>query len=149
MAARGAQRLAGMLEDPKETDADRLSTLGEALAELAAKMEPKEAAVVAPGAAWPRAGGPEGNRCWPPVYARERAGRAGGQDGADGGGGSRRPPGQGAGGPEGNRCWPPVYARVGAGRAGGQDGAQGGGGCGGPWRAALGRLAGGPEGNRC
>jgi len=30
-----------MLEDPKETDARRLSTLGEALAGLAAKVEPK------------------------------------------------------------------------------------------------------------
>ena len=47
VAGRGAQRLAGLLEDPKETDADRLSTLGGALAELAAKMEPKEAAAVA------------------------------------------------------------------------------------------------------
>jgi len=36
-----------MLEDPKETDARRLSTLGETLAGLAAKLEPKEAAAVA------------------------------------------------------------------------------------------------------
>ena len=42
-----AGRLVTVLEDPKETDADRLSTLGRALAELAAKMEPKEAAAVA------------------------------------------------------------------------------------------------------
>ena len=42
-----AGRLVTVLEDPKETDAYRLSTLGWALAELAAKMEPKEAAAVA------------------------------------------------------------------------------------------------------
>ena len=42
-----AGRLVTVLEDPKETDSDRLSRLGEALAELAAKMEPKEAAALA------------------------------------------------------------------------------------------------------
>ena len=36
-----------MLEDPKEIDAERLSTLADALAGLAAKMEPKEAAAMA------------------------------------------------------------------------------------------------------
>jgi hypothetical protein len=39
-----AGRLVAVLEGPKETDADLLSRLAEALAGLAAKMEPKEAA---------------------------------------------------------------------------------------------------------
>ena len=57
-AASLAGRLVTVLEDPKETDADRLSTLGEALAGLAAKMEPKEAAAVAGRGAQHLAG------CW-------------------------------------------------------------------------------------
>jgi hypothetical protein len=47
VAARGAQALAKALENPHETDADRLSSLGTALAALAARMEPKDAARVA------------------------------------------------------------------------------------------------------
>ena len=41
-AAELAGRLVTVLEDPKKTDTDRLSTLAGALIELAARMEPKE-----------------------------------------------------------------------------------------------------------
>ena len=47
-----AGRLVAVLEDPNETDA----RLGEVLAALAAKMEPKEAAAVAGRGAWRLAG---------------------------------------------------------------------------------------------
>ena len=50
-----------LLEDPEETDAGRLSRLGEALAELAGTMEPTEATRC--GSAWRAALGPGGNRC--------------------------------------------------------------------------------------
>ena len=111
MAARSAQRLAGLLEDPKETDADRLSGLGEKLATLAAKMEPKEAAAWQPVArsAWPRLlEDPKETDADRLSSARGGAGRAGGQDGAQGGSGCRGPWRAAldrlAGGPEGNRC---------------------------------------------
>ena len=44
-------RLAAALENPQETDSDRLSSLGSALAALAAKMEPQAAAEIAKGLA--------------------------------------------------------------------------------------------------
>ena len=49
IARRGAQRLAAALENPQETDSDRLSRLGNALAALADKMEPQAAAEIAKG----------------------------------------------------------------------------------------------------
>ena len=79
--------------------------LGEALAGLAAKMEPKEAASLA-GRLVTVLEDPKNDL--PPVYAPEGAGRADGQDGAQGGSGRggawRAALGRLAGGPEGNRC---------------------------------------------
>jgi hypothetical protein len=47
IARQGAQRLTTILENRQETDSDRLSNLGSALAALAAKMEPHAAAEIA------------------------------------------------------------------------------------------------------
>jgi hypothetical protein len=47
IAKRGALRLAAALEDPKESDSQKLSNLGDALAALANKMEPHAAAEIA------------------------------------------------------------------------------------------------------
>ena len=44
-----AKSLAAALENPQETDTDRLSGLGDALAALANKMEPQAAAEIANG----------------------------------------------------------------------------------------------------
>ena len=47
IAKRGAQRLVAALENPQLTDSDRLSSLGDALAALVAKMKPQAAAEIA------------------------------------------------------------------------------------------------------
>jgi hypothetical protein len=49
IARRGAQPIAAALENMQETDSSRLSSLGSALAALAAKMEPQAAADIAKG----------------------------------------------------------------------------------------------------
>ena len=78
------QVLAKALENPQETNGERLSSLGQALAALAARMEPKEAASVA-DASGQGAGESEGNRCASACRAwGERAGSVGSADGAQG-----------------------------------------------------------------
>ena len=54
-AAEIAKGIAAALENPQVTDSDRLSSLGSALAALAARMEPQAAAEIAkqvPSALW-------------------------------------------------------------------------------------------------
>lgn len=62
MAARGASVLVKALENPKETDSNRLFGLGQALAALAERMDPKEAASVADSREGPESEGEDYDR---------------------------------------------------------------------------------------
>ena len=78
-----ADALVKALENPQETDDYRLSSLGQALAALAARMEPKGRRTRRRP---PRQGAGEsaGNRLLPPVQLARRASSAGSPDGAQG-----------------------------------------------------------------